>query len=211
LKIPNEVIRNRKSKKNRPCNSQTKRKRTKRQTTIYTEKKLKIKQQENRKWNQVFRKGRKFLWLTLLFEQWIIFKNLQFILLFLNIWTLTFYCFRLKNVFIYIFWDFRVSNHCWAFCRLLWLSKLPSNHSVKQLINIYKTQDKYFRSGIIYIQNWRVCELLKCFLIQKQLTNRPQVITNHRPQVNIRDNWKTLKYLNINEIRKHECRKNVVV
>jgi hypothetical protein len=27
---------------------------------------------------------------TLLFEQWIIFKNLQFILLFLNIWTLTF-------------------------------------------------------------------------------------------------------------------------
>jgi hypothetical protein len=29
---------------------------------------------------------------TLLFEQWIIFKNLQFILLFLNIWTLTFYC-----------------------------------------------------------------------------------------------------------------------
>jgi hypothetical protein len=44
---------------------------------------------------------------TLLFEQWIIFKNLQFILLFLSIWTLTFYCFRLKNV-IYIFWDFRV-------------------------------------------------------------------------------------------------------
>jgi hypothetical protein len=35
---------------------------------------------------------------TLLFEQWIIFKNLQFILLFLNIWTLHFYCFRFKNV-----------------------------------------------------------------------------------------------------------------
>ena len=51
---------------------------------------------------------------TLLFEQWIIFKNLHFILLFLNIWTLTFYCFRLKHV-IYIFWGFRVSNHCWAF------------------------------------------------------------------------------------------------
>jgi hypothetical protein len=61
--------------------------------------------------------------LTLLFEQWIIFRNLQFILLFLNIWTLTFYCFRLKNV-INIFQDFRVSNHCWAF----WLSKRPSNH-----------------------------------------------------------------------------------
>jgi hypothetical protein len=39
---------------------------------------------------------------TLLFEQWIIFKNLQFIRLFLNIWTLTFYCFRLNNVF-YLF------------------------------------------------------------------------------------------------------------
>ena len=34
---------------------------------------------------------------TLLFEQWIIFKNLQFILLFLNIWTLTCHCLRLKN------------------------------------------------------------------------------------------------------------------
>ena len=54
---------------------------------------------------------------TLLFEQWIIFKNLQFILLFLNIWTLTFYCFRLKNV-LNISWDFRVSNHCWAFSSL---------------------------------------------------------------------------------------------
>ena len=44
---------------------------------------------------------------------------------------------------------------------------------------IYKTWYKYFRSGIIYVQNWRVRELLKCILaIQKQLTNRPQVITN---------------------------------
>jgi hypothetical protein len=65
---------------------------------------------------------------TLLFEQWIIFKNLQFIRLFLNIWTLTFYCFRLKNAF-YLFVCFRVSNHCWAFQSLFWLSKLPSNHS----------------------------------------------------------------------------------
>ena len=40
---------------------------------------------------------------TLLFEQWIIFifKNLQFILLFLNIRTLAFYCFRLKTRFTY--------------------------------------------------------------------------------------------------------------
>ena len=101
----------------------------------------------------------------------IIFKNLQFILLFLNIWTLTFYCFRLKKRDI--FWDFRVSNHCGALKSLLWLSKLPSNHSAtvttlpnyimskymtldsnlckkkisticlkKQLINIYKTRYK---------------------------------------------------------------------
>jgi hypothetical protein len=73
---------------------------------------------------------------TLLFEQWIIFKNLQFILLFLNIWTLTFYCFRLKNV-LNIFWDFRVSNHCWAFSSLLWLSKLPSNHSATVTTLLY--------------------------------------------------------------------------
>jgi hypothetical protein len=33
---------------------------------------------------------------------------------------------------------------------------------------------KNFRSGIIYVQNWRVCELLKFILaIQKQLTNQP--------------------------------------
>ena len=69
---------------------------------------------------------------TLLFEQWIIFKNLQFILLFSNIWTLTFYCFRLKNV-IYKFWDFRVSNNCWAFS----LSKLPSNHSATVTTLLY--------------------------------------------------------------------------
>jgi hypothetical protein len=53
-----------------------------------------------------------------LFEQWIIFKNLQLILLFLNIWTLIFYCFRLKNV-INIFWDFRT-----IVVLLLFLSKL---------------------------------------------------------------------------------------
>ena len=67
---------------------------------------------------------------------------------------------------------------------------------------IYKTRYKYFRSGIIYAQNWRVCELLKCILtIQKQLTNRPRVMTNQtvRPQVKIWDTWKTWKYLNIND------------
>ena len=52
--------------------------------------------------------------ITLLFELWIIFMNLVFILLFLNVWTLTFYCFRFKNAY-YLALDFRVSNHCWAF------------------------------------------------------------------------------------------------
>ena len=132
--------------------------------------------------------------ITLLFEQWIIFKRLQFILLFLNIWILTFYCFKTR---FYLFLGFRVSNHWWAFQSLFSLSNLPSNHStvaiqLYAIINIFDSwyqqekniQDtyKYFRSGIIYVQNGRVyhtCQLLKCILaIQKQLTNRPQVITN---------------------------------
>jgi hypothetical protein len=42
---------------------------------------------------------------------------------------------------------------------------------------LYKPQ--LTKINIINVQNWRVCELLKCFLaIQKQRTNRPQVITN---------------------------------
>jgi uncharacterized protein with PQ loop repeat len=131
------------------------------------------------------------------------FQNLQFIFLFLNIWTLTFYCFRLKNV-LSRFWDIRVSNRCWAFSSLFWLVKLTSNHSATvttllysiisillwllivyfaiQNINnlfkkaIHKTRYKYFRADTIYVQNWRVCALLKCILaMQKQLTNRPQV------------------------------------
>ena len=93
---------------------------------------------------------------TLLFEEWIIFKNLQFILLFLNIWTLTFYCFRLKNAF-YFFLGFRVSNHFWAFQSLFWLSKLPSNHSatvttllnaiisIKVIYCIYRVMSKALR------------------------------------------------------------------
>jgi hypothetical protein len=64
------------------------------------------------------------------------FFNLHFILLFLNIWTLPFYCFRLKNV-LNILCDFRVSNHCWAFSSILWLSKLPSNHSATVTTLLY--------------------------------------------------------------------------
>ena len=68
------------------------------------------------------------------------------------------------------------------------------------MINIYKIRYKYYRSGIIYVQNWRVCELLKCIrAIQKQLTNRSQVIINQTPHMNIWNTWKTLKYLNIDD------------
>ena len=42
------------------------------------------------------------------FEQWIVVKNLQLILFFLRIWTVTFYHFSLKTC--YIFWDLRVLN-----------------------------------------------------------------------------------------------------
>ena len=64
------------------------------------------------------------------------------------------------------------------------------------------TRYKYFRSGIIYAQNWQVRELLRCILaIQKQLTNRPQVlqvrqtIGEHLGHFT----WKTLKYLTIDD------------
>jgi hypothetical protein len=56
-------------------------------------------------------KIRHFSSVALLFDQWIIFKNLQLNLFFLCIWTLTFYYFRLKNV-SQIFWNLWVSNSC---------------------------------------------------------------------------------------------------
>ena len=98
----------------------------------------------------------KHLDVTLLFEQWNIFKNLQFILLFLNIWTLTFYSFRLKNAF-HLVLGFRVSNHCWAFQSLFWLSKLPSNHSATvttllyDIISIFDLIVGYFIVGFVKI------------------------------------------------------------
>jgi hypothetical protein len=66
---------------------------------------------------------------------------------------------------------------------------------------IYKTRYKYFRSSIIYVQNWRVCELLKCISRNTNTTNEPTTrnTKSERPQVNIWDIWKTLKYLNIND------------
>jgi hypothetical protein len=93
---------------------------------------------------------------TLLFEQWNIFKNLQFILLFLNIWTLTFHSFRLKNAF-HLVLGFRFSKHCWAFQSLFWLSKLPSNHSATvitllfYIISIFDLIVGYFIVGFVKI------------------------------------------------------------
>jgi hypothetical protein len=118
-----------------------------------------------------------FFDVTLLFEQWIIYQNLPFILLFLNVWSLTFYCFRLNNViYIYIYilglsgiepllgilkptLTFKFpSNHSATVTTLLysiisiwWQSLLIQNSTIclkKQLINIYKAWYKYFRSGI---------------------------------------------------------------
>ena len=63
--------------------------------------------------------NRHFSDVTLLFEQWIIFKNLQFILLFLNIWTLTVFGLKTRcaycGTFVYqttgglfkVYFDFR--------------------------------------------------------------------------------------------------------
>jgi hypothetical protein len=83
--------------------------------------------------------------------------------------------------------------------RKLCLKKISTICLKKQLINIYKTRYKYFRSDIIYVQNWRVCELLECILaIQKQPTNRPQLNKSDRPQVNNWNTWKTLKYTSTN-------------
>ena len=69
----------------------------------------------------------------------------------------------------------------------------------KQLVNIYKTRYKYFRSGIIYVQNWRVCELLNSR--NTKTTNEPTASNNKSDwsHVNIWETWKTLKYLNIND------------
>ena len=52
--------------------------------------------------------------ITLLFTQWIIFKNLQYVLLFLRISTLSFYYVRLKHA-LNIFWYFRIQKPYGAF------------------------------------------------------------------------------------------------
>jgi hypothetical protein len=152
--------------------------------------------------------------ITLLFEQWIIFKRLQFILLFLNIWILTFYCFKTR---FYLFLGFRVSNHWWAFQSLFSLSNLPSNHStvaiqLYAIINIFDSwyqQEKNIQDTIQVFQIWHnLCSertsipymsTFKMYSRNTKTTNEPTASNNKsdRPQVKIWDTWKTLKYLNI--------------
>ena len=64
-----------------------------------------------------------------------------------------------------------------------------------------KAIDQYIQDTIQVFQVWHnLCaELTSILAIQKQPTNRPQLIKSDRPQVNIWDIWKTLKYLNIND------------
>jgi hypothetical protein len=86
-----------------------------------------------------------------------------------------------KIVLVKVYFDFQnfhlTTRLLWPHYYTLWLVYLILNSKLcKKNINnlfkkaIYKTRYKYFRSGIIYVRNWRVCELLKCILaIQKQL------------------------------------------
>ena len=69
----------------------------------------------------------------------------------------------------------------------------------EELINIYKTRYKYFKYDIIYIQNWRVRELLKYIVSLQTKINEPTVsyYKSDRAYVNILDTWKT-------EISKHK-------
>jgi hypothetical protein len=87
--------------------------------------------------------------------------------MFLNIWILTFYCFKTR---FYLFLGFRVSNHWWAFQSLFSLSKLPSNHStvaiqLYAIINIFDSwyqQEKNIQDTIKVFQIWHnLCSVLK--------------------------------------------------
>ena len=41
---------------------------------------------------------------------------------------------------------------------------------VSIVLNKYQQRYKYFKSGIIYVQNWRVCEFLKYILAMQKKT-----------------------------------------
>jgi hypothetical protein len=104
----------------------------------------------------------------------------------LNIWTLTFYCFRLIDV-LNIFWDFRVSNHCWAFqvyfdfqnfhltTRLQWphcYTILPGVTSLQILIVLFQVRFGYLQvdscileDGMVYVQSPGSCHVKYCIFL----------------------------------------------
>ena len=125
-----------------------------------------------------------------------------------------------------IFWDFRVSNHCWAF-QVYFDSKPPSNHLAMVTTLLYSTisiydlivsfvKKKYqqfvyksnIQDTIQVFQIWHnLCSELtsmwtfKMYSHNTKTSNEPTASNNKsdRPQVNIWDTWKTLKYLNMND------------
>jgi hypothetical protein len=74
---------------------------------------------------------------------------------------------------------------------------------LKNITNLLKKSNWsiYIQDTIQVDEFWHnVCsELTNILAIQKQPTNRPQLNKSDRPQMNIWDTWKTLKYLNIND------------
>jgi hypothetical protein len=131
--------------------------------------------------------------------------------LYFLIWT--FYCFRLKHV-TNICWDFRISNHC----RVFWHSILPSNHSatvttinydrseilVSCLVYIdqllFYTNCWYFFNKAYYQESYiLIIEYSSVVIVAEWYEPTASNNKSDGPQVNFWNNWKTLKYLNIND------------
>ena len=69
------------------------------------------------------------------------------------------------------------------------------------MINIYNARYKYFKFCMIYVQNWRVRELLNILSQYKnQLTNRPHVISNQTNHLG--ENLGHLKDLEISKYKR---------
>jgi hypothetical protein len=84
------------------------------------------------------------------------------VLLFLNIWILTFYCFRLKNVL-----GLSGIEPLLGFSSLLWLSKLSSNHSATVttlLFSIISEKNRLYLdiSSVPNVHMWSVWFVITC-------------------------------------------------
>ena len=119
-------------------------------------------------------------------------------------------------IFVHFFITYVLSITCYCIlyilyiCISLYLVKLWWFIENKRYI-LKKAIDQYIHDTIFQIWHNLCSELTSILAIQKQPTNRPQLNKSDRPPVNIWDIWKILKYLNINENRKYECRYNCVV